>query len=72
MNFFRIKMDRLQGGVGEASSLCFFPSGQSEDASLTSLSRRPIFIATLRGRLAVFPRFSLDAYDSDMGASFAP
>jgi hypothetical protein len=27
-----------QGGVGEASSLCFFPRGQSEDASLTTRS----------------------------------
>jgi hypothetical protein len=25
-----------------------------------------------RGRLAVFPRCSLDPYDSDMGASLAP
>src|SRR6202795_4773727 len=35
---------------------------------------RPIFIATLwaGGQLAVFPRCSLDPYDSDMGASLAP
>jgi hypothetical protein len=32
-------------------------------------SRRPIFIATLRGQLAVFPRYSLDPYDKNMGAS---
>jgi hypothetical protein len=37
-------------------------------------SRRPIFIATPlgRGQLAVFPRCSLDPYDTDMGASLAP
>jgi hypothetical protein len=36
-------------------------------------SRRHIFIATLgRGQLAVFPRFSLDPYDADMGTSLAP
>jgi hypothetical protein len=35
--------------VGEASSLCSFPRGQSEDASLTSLSRQPSFNATVGG-----------------------
>jgi hypothetical protein len=37
-------------------------------------SRRPIFIPTLRAgaQLVVFPRCSLDPYDSDMGASLAP
>ena len=37
-------------------------------------SRRPVFIATPlgRGQLAVFPRCSLDPYDSNMGASLAP
>ena len=39
-------MGRRQGGVGEASPLCFFPRVQSEDASPTSHGRRPIFIAT--------------------------
>jgi hypothetical protein len=38
-----------QGGVGEAASLCFFPRGQSEDASLTTwecvlkLPKTPLF-----------------------------
>ena len=34
--FVAIKMGRRQGGVGEASPLCFFPRVQSEDASPTS------------------------------------
>jgi hypothetical protein len=42
-------MGRRQGGVGEASSLCFFGRGQSEDASPTH--RNPLG----RGHLAVFP-----------------
>jgi hypothetical protein len=41
-----MKMGRRQGGVGKASSLCFFPRVQSEDASPTSHGRRPILIAT--------------------------
>jgi hypothetical protein len=32
-------MGRRQGGVGEASPLCFFGRGQSEDASPTHRSR---------------------------------
>src|SRR5271167_1750922 len=46
MHFVAIKMGGRQGGVGEASPLCFFPRVQSEDASPTAHGRRPIFIAT--------------------------
>src|SRR6516165_385763 len=49
-------MGGRQGGVGEASSLCFFGRGHSEDASPTR--RNPLG----RGRLAVFPRCSLFTY----------
>jgi hypothetical protein len=65
------KMGRRQGGPSRTG-----PKGAYLNRYVTDeqRGRQPIFNATLRagGRLAVFPRCSLDPYDSDMGASLAP
>ena len=48
-------MGRRQGGVGEASPLCFFGRGQSEDASPTHHSRIDLdmIVAVAKGGLAI-------------------
>jgi hypothetical protein len=41
-----VKMGRRLRGVGEASSLCFFTRGQSEDASTTHCGKLTLNVYT--------------------------
>ena len=65
------KMGRWQGGPSRTGAKGAYLNLYVTDEQR---SRRPIFIATLRtgAQLAVFPRCSLDPYDSNMGALLAP
>src|SRR5580658_8774195 len=69
--FVAIKMGRRQGGpsrTGARGSISKPIRDRRATQPPTHFHRIPLG----RGQLAVFPRCSLDPYDSDLGASLAP